>query len=243
MSAEIIKNLYWKLWIEYWCLRARLRCSHPDAIGAIDPKCAVDPDPLAQEPLPDSKTVFSPIWTVIGDSSANHLAQRFSKFTPVRNLARNGSTIDSCMRTVSTQYIERVILMVGGNNIGLLDEDPRTVVKKYYDLHSRIYSHEIIVVGLSPFNGTEGFAPRKNAVIREVNNRLEAVYNDTFVNTFPSAMLPSFTDGVHHTYYYDLQIMEAITRLAVGKMFIRQLDAMNQSKKEERHEGTMDEAS
>lgn len=207
-----MKNIYWKIWINFWCFLAWL-----DGAGKDKKKDAVDwiqGDP--EYSVYDTSKIV-----VIGDSSANHFCQRLQRYwevTPlsktygfIKNYARNGVPIDYFIKpNPDGLNFNTVIIMVGGNNIGLFDEDVDTVVKKHFDLYKLLPANKKIVVGLSPFNGTEGFSPWKNKIIKEVNDKLKMIYGDEFIDVFPSEMLPSFTDGVHHTYHYDLQIIKNV---------------------------------
>ena len=193
-------KIYWKLWIEWWCFRAWLKGSSKD-------KYAWACDWLQGETQPESIEDIS----VIGDSSANHFAHRLMVLTPATNFARNGAVIDDFTGSLICRLDHKtVVLMIGGNNIGLLDEDFDTIIRKHFNLYKSIQAQRKIVVGLSPVNGTEGFSPVKNSLIHRINNRLSMIYGKEFIDTFPPAMLPSFTDGVHHTNHYDQQIIQAL---------------------------------
>lgn len=194
-----MKKLYWKLWIEYWCLKAWLKGAGKDKNKGIN-----DSVNGLEDFLEDHGNL-----AIIGDSSANHLAQRLKPYKRITNYARNGSTIDDFSKPIVGRF-NTIIIMIGGNNIGLLNEDAIMIAFKHFDLYKRIQADRKIVIGLSPVNGTEGFAPYKNEIIKEVNQRLEAIYDKEFISTFPKDMLPSFTDGVHHAWHYDLQIINKL---------------------------------
>lgn len=201
-----MNNLYWKLWAEYWTLIARVKGHYADPLRGITEGVQGTPPPEVPSKVP--------LVTVIGDSSANHFAQRAQREakSTIWNYGINSATIDYFMPE-EMPPLKNVVLMVGGNNVGLFNESAATIVRKHLQLHNRIRSLNTIVVGLSPVNGTEGFAPWKNKVIREVNWALKLIHGELFVDTFPPAMIPSFTDGVHHTWKYDEQIIRKVAEI------------------------------
>lgn len=198
--GEKIRKLRWACWIKLWVLAALFR-------GAWRQKKA-----FVNDNVEGLTTYFRPNdISVIGDSSANHLAQRMREYTRVTNFARNGSTIEDWMDSpILDGQHHVVVLAIGGNDIGLLGKNVVDVMESHYELFLKIKAEDVIVIGLSPVNGTEGFAPHKNSVIRNVNYVLKLLYRDNFIDTWPPMMLPSFTDGVHHTLHYDKQIIEAV---------------------------------
>lgn len=155
-------------------------------------------------------------YVVIGDSSGNHLAQRLMLHAPVHNYARNGASTDYFMdKDIVKKPGCAYIMMIGGNNVGLQGEDAPTVVKKHRLLYNKIAGatvNPVLVIGLSPVTGTEGFGPEKNADICFINDMLKSIYGPLFIDTFPRGtdMMPCLTDGVHHAYGYDLQIIRDV---------------------------------
>ncbi len=196
----MFKKIYWKTWIEFWCFISLL-----NGAGKDKKKDAYD----EIQGLPEYNDEIRE-WSVIGDSSGNHFAQRFSKYVDVTNYARNGVTIEYFKNSsVINGKHKNVVLMIGGNNLGLLNNDVNDIVKKHYNLYKSIKADRKIVVFISPFNGTEGFSPVKNEKIIEINSKFKSIYRET-IDVFPTNMLPSFTDGVHHTYHYDVQIIKKV---------------------------------
>ena len=160
------------------------------------------------EPAAPAYTETVTEWTVIGDSTGNHFAQRWPG--EVTNYARNGARIDLFLSHPPPNVFQKVILMVGGNNVGLNNESVDTVVEKYALLYWSIRAERVFCVGITPFQGEDGFSPAKNPRIQEINEHIKGLCGDGYIDTWPPEMTPSFTDGVHHTADYDRQIREAI---------------------------------
>ena len=146
------------------------------------------------------------LWTIKGDSSANQFAQRWTE-GDMENNGVNGARIDLFLEYADNRVLKNVIIMVGGNNVGLNNESVQTVVEKYAMLLWSIRADVHYCVGISPFQGTGSFSPAKNPRIQEINEHIKGMC-ENYIDTW--AMTPSFTDGVHHTDDYDRQIREAI---------------------------------
>ena len=161
-------------------------------------------------PEPSAPTYVETVteWTVIGDSSGNDFASRWPG--EVTNYARNGARIDLFLNHPPPNVFQKVILMIGGNNVGLNNESVDTVVEKYALLYWSIKADRVFCVGISPFaSGKPEFSPLKNPRIQEINEHIKGMC-ENYIDTWPPAMTPSFTDGVHHTEDYDWQIRMSI---------------------------------
>lgn len=169
-------------------------------------------------PVRENAMIYSGLktWTIKGDSSANAFARRW-EHDNIDNNARDGSTIDLHLKYPDTRALCHVILMVGGNNVGLYDESADLVLEKYRKLYSSIKATgKILCVGISPFFGTEGFSHRKNFRIALINRGIKKICGQkNYIDTWPPRMFPTTTDGVHHTEKYDQQIRRRILS-AVG---------------------------
>ena len=146
------------------------------------------------------------LWTIKGDSSAVDFAERWTEGNMESN-GRNGAKIDLFLDHPDERVLQNVILMVGGNNVGLNNESADTVIEKYARLYWSIRAERVFCVGISPFQGKDGFSPVKNPRIQEINEHIKGMC-ENYIDTW--AMTPSFTDGVHHSEDYDRQIREAI---------------------------------
>ena len=200
-----------RTWLELRPMRAlilfALACQLISCGGGREPGAGITYESI--KPPVYAETVS--LWTVKGDSTARAFGFRWTDWE-IENNGVNAAKIDMFLQYPDTRVLKNVILMVGANNVGYADEDVDTVVEKYALLYWSLKADRVFCVGITPFQGNNECSPYKNPRIEEINEHIKGMCAD-YIDTWPPAMTPSYTDGIHHTDDYDLQIRMSIMAL------------------------------
>ena len=149
-------------------------------------------------------------WTVYGDSTGKQFGDRwialYGNREPLDNYAVNGSIIEQILKDPDPYARNRVILMVGGNNLQL-GHSPASIANKYAHVLLTLKAKRVYCVGLNPVAVAD-----YDAAIWELNEYIRAMCPDTYIDAW--ALFESFdeslSDGLHHSLSFDKRIMHAI---------------------------------